>query len=152
MAELFTSTESLSTFSKAIEAAGLVDTFNEVGTYTIFAPNNDAFESIPSSTLTQLLEPEDETYVEKIKKYVLRGVLDSSAPILSKDFPHITIRLNNMAEEEITVLNERKDNSNFQILVAHGTSLSNPGRVIESDIIASNGVVHIIDGCIGPVP
>ena len=149
--ELASSNENLSTFSKAIEAAGLVDTLSSAGTYTIFAPNNDAFEKIDASTLTKLLEPEDETYVEKIKQFILRGTLESSAPILVKDFPHETITVDTMSGEEITV-HSFYEQTKQSVDVYVGTKLKTPGHVVTGDVVASNGVIHIIDGCIGTVP
>ena len=146
--ELAASTENLSTFSKAIEASGLVETLSAAGTYTLFAPNNEAFEKIDSETLAKLLEPEDETYVDKIKQFILRGVLESSAPILVKDFPSETITVNTMAGEEISVRNMPRNS--LEIFL--GTKLMTPGRLVTGDVVANNGVMHIIDGCIGTVP
>ena len=149
IAELCASTESLSTFSKLIEAAGLSETFSDAGTFTIFVPSNKAFDNIPSSTLSKLLEPENDTYVEKIKKYVLRGVLETAAPILAKDFPLGTFKIKSLAEEDITIARQTMQSD---ILVNYGTSLKRPGRVVTKDLIASNGVIHVIDRCIGPAP
>lgn len=146
--ELAASTENLSTFSKAIAASGLVETLSAAGTYTLFAPNNDAFEKIDSETLAKLLEPEDETYVDKIKQFILRGVLESSAPILVKDFPSETITVNTMAGEEISVSNMPRNS--LEIFL--GSKLMTPGRLVTGDVVASNGVMHIIDACIGTVP
>ena len=99
--------------------------------------------------MSKLVEPENDTYVEKIKKYVLRGVLETAAPILVKDFPLGTFKIKTLAEEDITV---DRQTMLSDILVSYGTSLKSPGRVVAKDLIASNGVIHVIDRCIGPAP
>ena len=123
--------EDLSTLVTAIEAAGLVDTLNVEGTFTIFAPNIDAFAKLPSETLEELLNPEN---ADQLKKILLRHVLPTS--IMAGDLPEGSTTVDTIGGETITVTNSDK----VTIESTEGTA-----TVIETDIAASNGVIHIVD-------
>ena len=77
-------------------AAGLVDTLNGEGPFTVFAPNNDAFAKIPADTLASLLEPEN---VDQLKAVLLRHVLPTT--ILAGDIPE-GIHLHAIMERSLT--------------------------------------------------
>ena len=121
----------MSTLVTAVTAAGLVDTLNGEGPFTVFAPNNDAFAKIPADTLASLLEPEN---VDQLKAVLLRHVLPTT--ILAGDIPEGSTTVDTAGGETITVTN------------ADGVTIeSSAGKatVIATDVVTSNGVVHIVD-------
>jgi len=121
----------LSTLVTAVKAAGLVDTLNGEGPFTVFAPNNDAFAKIPEDTLADLLKPEN---VDQLKGILLRHVLPTST--LSEDLPEGSTTVDTAGGETITVTNS----DGVSIESSSGTA-----TVIEADVLASNGVIHIVD-------
>merc|ERR550525_411379 len=72
IAETAIATKSLSNLVAAVKAAGLVQTLSDPGTFTVFAPTNDAFAKIPANVLGDLLKPENK---DKLKGVLLRHVL-----------------------------------------------------------------------------
>lgn len=109
----------------------MVDTLNGEGPFTVFAPNNDAFAKIPADTLASLLEPEN---VDQLKAVLLRHVLPTT--ILAGDIPEGSTTVDTAGGETITVTN------------ADGVTIeSSAGKatVIATDVVTSNGVVHIVD-------
>merc|ERR1711936_138356 len=125
-------TETLSTLVTAVKAAGLVDTLSGEGTFTVFAPNNAAFGNIPSTALTNLLKPEN---IDQLKAVLLRHVLPSV--IKADDIPQGITSLKTAGGEDISVTK-----SDGKVTIQ---SSSGQANVIATDIIASNGVVHIVD-------
>ena len=125
-------TKSLSTLVTAVKAAGLVDTLSGEGTFTVFAPNNAAFGNIPSTALTNLLKPEN---IDQLKAVLLRHVLPSV--IKADDIPQGITSLKTAGGEDISVTK-----SDGKVTIQ---SSSGQANVIATDIIASNGVVHIVD-------
>merc|ERR1711872_893016 len=75
-------TNSLSTLVTAVKAAGLVETLDGDGSFTVFAPNNDAFAKVPQNALRNLLQPEN---VEQLRSVLLRHVLPNIR--LAADIP-----------------------------------------------------------------
>ena len=71
---------SLSTLVAAVKAAGLVDTLSGPGPFTVFAPDNDAFNKLPPGTVDTLVKPENKADLTKILTYhVVAGKMDSKA-------------------------------------------------------------------------
>ena len=132
IAEAAIATESLSTLVAAVKAAGLVSTLNGAGTFTVFAPTNDAFAKIPANVLGDLLKPEN---VDQLKKILLRHVLGTV--IKAKDIPRGSTELDTLSGEKITVTN-----SNGIVTIKSSQGQAN---VIATDVLASNGVVHLVD-------
>merc|ERR1711997_1094781 len=129
--EAAVATPDLSTLVAAVTAAGLVETLSGEGPFTVFAPNNDAFAKIPADTLASLLEPEN---VDQLKAVLLRHVLPTT--ILAGDIPEGSTTVDTAGGETITVTN------------ADGVTIeSSAGKatVIATDVVTSNGVVHIVD-------
>jgi uncharacterized surface protein with fasciclin (FAS1) repeats len=118
---------SFTTLAKALAAADLVSTLKGPGPYTVFAPTDEAFAKLPSGTLDELLKPENKAKLRRILTYhVVAGKVTaadvakvSSAKAVSGDTLHIT--------------------------VDGGTVMANQARVVKTDIVASNGVIHVID-------
>ena len=110
----------------------MVDTLSGEGPFTVFAPNNDAFAKIPADTLAGLLEPEN---VDQLKAVLLRHVLPTT--ILAGDIPEGSTTVDTAGGETITVTNA---DGAVTIESSAGTA-----TVIATDVIASNGVVHVVD-------
>merc|ERR1711990_1397047 len=131
IAELVVSEPRFSTLLAAVKAADLVDTLNGEGSFTVFAPTNEAFKKVPEEALTGLLADK-----EALKAVLLRHVLPSS--LQGKNIPPGTTALTTAGGGEISV---RRDNNNLiQIQSTAGSAY-----VVLFDVIASNGVVHAVD-------
>jgi uncharacterized surface protein with fasciclin (FAS1) repeats len=124
-------TDALSTLVAAVKAAGLVETLQGEGPFTVFAPTNEAFEALPEGTLDDLLKPENKEKLASILTYhVVAGKVMSTD--LSDGMKAATV---NGAEVTITTTDGAKVNG---------------ANVVSADVEASNGVVHVIDAVILP--
>ncbi|MFZ1026241.1 MAG: fasciclin domain-containing protein [Limnoraphis robusta] len=124
-------TGSFNTLAQAVEAAGLADTWENEGQYTVFAPTDQAFEALPPGTLEALLRPENQDTLRRILEYhVVLGEADSST--ISSGFF------------------KTAEGSGVNIDVASGMVQVEGANVTQPDIQASNGVVHAIDQVILP--
>lgn len=125
------------TLAKAIEAAGLVETLKGKGPFTVFAPSDEAFAKLPSGTLDDLLKPANK---EKLKAVLLTHVVPG----------HLLIA-------DIKKMKEASTSGGTMLKVTHhlltgvhiGTA-KEMVRVQNSDIHATNGVVHVLDKVILP--
>jgi len=133
IAEAAVGTPSLSTLVAALTAADLVGAFAGEGKFTVFAPSNDAFAKIPADALANLLLPENKG---DLKKVLLRHVI-SGWVIKAGDIPAGNTDLITFGNEQITVTNA---NGGVSIQSSAGSA-----NVIATDVIASNGVVHVVD-------
>lgn len=130
--ELATETDELSTLAAAITAAGLVETLEGDGPFTVFAPTNEAFDALPEGTLESLLMPENrDKLVEILTYHVVSGKVMSDD--LSDGMSAETVQ---GSEVSITV-------SDYGVRVDEAS-------VTQADVEASNGVVHVIDAVILP--
>lgn len=123
----------LTTLVKAVKAAGLVDTLNGDGPFTIFAPANCAFEDIPTKDLKALLKDKD-ALTNVLTYHVVAGEAISSDDLMGTD------SVETVQGGDVTLTEE-------------GGSLSlNDGQatVIVPDVQVGNGVVHVIDGVLMP--
>jgi uncharacterized surface protein with fasciclin (FAS1) repeats len=120
------------TLVAAVQAAGLVDTLKGEGPFTVFAPTDEAFAALPEGTVESLLQPENRDQLVAILTYhVIPGAVTSEA-IAGQELSVATV---NGAEVEIDATDGVKiDGAN----------------VIGADIMASNGVIHVIDAVILP--
>merc|ERR1711992_42200 len=131
IAELVVSEPRFSTLLAAVKAADLVDTLNGEGSFTVFAPTNEAFKKVPEEALTGLLADKEE-----LKAVLLRHVVPSS--LQGKNIPPGTTALTTAGGEEISV---RRDSNNLiQVQSTAGSAY-----VVLFDVIASNGVAHAVD-------
>ncbi len=120
---------SFSTLVTAVKAAGLVDTLKGDGPFTVFAPTDEAFAELPADTLEALLA--DPAALTKVLTYhVVPG------KVLAAD----VVQLSSAA----TVQGQRID-----INTSRGVKVDN-ANVIKTDILTSNGVIHVIDQVILP--
>jgi uncharacterized surface protein with fasciclin (FAS1) repeats len=122
----------LKTFVAAVEAAGLADMLKGTGPFTVFAPSDQAFESLPAGTLDGLLKPENRTELVRIlKNHVVSGELMSEG-VRGKKFTR-----KSLAGVELTI----DGHDNIKVNKAH---------IVMADIGASNGVIQIIDAVVMP--
>ena len=123
---------SLQKFVAAVEAATLVDMLTGTGPFTVFAPSDQAFESLPAGTLERLLQPEHRTeLIHVVKNHVVSGEVFTDG-IRGKKFSR-----KSLAGVELTI----NGNDNIKVNKAH---------INTADIAASNGVIHIIDAVLAP--
>jgi uncharacterized surface protein with fasciclin (FAS1) repeats len=142
IAELAMETESLSTLVKALKAAELATMFNEPGSYTVFAPTNEAFANLPEGTLESLLKPENKETLQNVLKYhvVAKEVMagDLLEKIKSNDG---SFTFSTVAGAEMTAM--LKDE---KVMLKDGAG--NMAEVVKTDVDASNGVVHVINAVV----
>merc|ERR1712088_1258537 len=131
IAELVVSEPRFSTLLAAVKAADLVDTLSGEGSFTVFAPTNEAFKKVPEEALTGLLANKEE-----LKAVLLRHVVPSA--IQGKNIPPGTTALTTAGGEKIDVTRDEKNL--IQIQSAAGSAY-----VVLFDVVASNGVVHAVD-------
>ena len=117
------------TLVAAIQAAGLVDTLKGKGPYTVFAPTDAAFAKIPKDQLEALLKDKD-ALVKVLTYHVVPGKVTAA---------------------EVVKLSSAKtvEGQSITIDTRDGVKVDN-ARVIKTDIMAENGVIHVIDTVIMP--
>ena len=120
-----------STLVAAVKAAGLVDTLKGKGPFTVFAPTNEAFAALPAGTVETLLKPENKAKLVAILTYHVVG-----AKVMAADVK---------AGEVATV-----QGGKAMIKVEGGKVMIDAATVTKTDIVASNGVIHVIDKVIMP--
>lgn len=129
---------SFSTLLKAAEAAGLVDTLANGGPFTVFAPTDAAFAALPEGTIATLLKPENKDQLVKVLTYhVVPG------KVLAADVVALT-KADTVAGVPLPI--EVKTNADGSVKAVHVGAAT----VTATDIIASNGVIHIIDAVLIP--
>jgi uncharacterized surface protein with fasciclin (FAS1) repeats len=136
--------EDFSTLVAAVQAAGLVETLQGAGPFTVFAPNNDAFAKLPDGTLDNLLKPESRDALTGILTYhVVAGAIDSKSLVnaISEGDGKAIVETVNGEKLEATLEGE-----SVIITDANGNQV----RVVAVDVEASNGVIHVIDGVVLP--
>lgn len=124
--------EKVTTLVKAIQAAGLVEALKGEGPFTVFAPTNDAFAKLPAGTLDELLKPENK---EKLKSILLYHVHGGDA-----------IKAHDVKTMSLSTLNGKP----LMVKVEAGNVMINDAKVIKTDVIAKNGVIHWIDTVVMP--
>lgn len=130
--ELAVETEELSTLVTAVKAAGLVETLQSDGPFTVFAPTNAAFEALPEGVLEMLLKPENKDQLTAVLTYHVIG-----SEVMSGDLK------DGMKAKTV-------EGSDVTIDISYGTVVVDNAKVAIADIKASNGVVHVIDTVILP--
>jgi uncharacterized surface protein with fasciclin (FAS1) repeats len=133
------------TLVAAVKAAGLVETLEGAGPFTVFAPTNEAFAKLPAGTVDTLLKPENKGTLTKVLTYhVVAGRL-SASDLMKK------IKDGN-GKAELTTVEGGKlwvmlhDGKHIQLKDEKGgTALVTIGNVFQS-----NGVIHVIDSVVMP--
>ena len=125
------------TLVAAVKAAGLVETLEGKGPFTVFAPTNAAFGKLPAGTVETLVKPENKATLTKILTYhVVPGKLSASDLTDGK-------KLKTAEGEELTV---KKADGKVMIIDAKGGS----STVTISNVNQSNGVIHVVDTVLLP--
>ncbi|MCA8830703.1 fasciclin domain-containing protein [Hymenobacter pini] len=130
---------SVSTLVKAVQAAGLDGAFSGPGPFTVFAPTNAAFDKLPNGALAGLLKPESK---EKLKGVLTYHVIQGR--LVAQDLKD---------GQELTTMNGEKlkvSVKDGKIMVSNGKDA--PVNILTPDVISSNGVTHVIDGVLLPLP
>jgi len=129
--EVAASNDSFKTLTAALQAAGLTDTLSGEGPFTVFAPTDAAFAKLPAGTLKALLKPENKQTLVKILTYhVVPGEVTSSQ----------------LTSGEVTTV----EGSPVTVNVDGKGVMVNKATVVQPDIQASNGVIHVVDTVILP--
>ena len=129
-------TPDLSTLVTAVQAAGLAETLSGEGPFTVFAPTNEAFAAIPEETLNSLLA--DQELLTKVLTYhVLAQEVPASAVA---ELPDVATgaAVPTVEGQDVTIT---ADDSGVTV---------NDATVVQADVEASNGVVHVIDKVLLP--
>lgn len=133
------------TLVAAVKAAGLVETLEGPGPFTVFAPTNEAFSKLPAGTVDTLLKPENKATLTKVLTYhVVAGRL-SSHDLLDK------FKAGNGTAELTTVEGGKlwvtlHDGKHIEIKDEKGGT----AMVTIANVFQSNGVIHVIDSVIMP--
>lgn len=122
---------SFKTLVAAVQAAGLVETLSGKGPFTVFAPTDEAFAKLPAGTVESLLKPENKDKLIAVLTYhVVPGL------VTAKDVKTMMAKTVNGQEVSLKVS-------------ATGVTIDS-AKVIKTDIMTSNGVIHVIDSVILP--
>jgi uncharacterized surface protein with fasciclin (FAS1) repeats len=130
--EVAASNPDFSTLVAAVQAAGLVDTLNSKGPFTVFAPTNEAFAKLPAGTVESLLLPENKAKLTAILTYhVVAGKVTAAEVVKLKAADTVNGKA-------------------VTIAVGENGVMVNDSKVTATDIMASNGVIHVIDTVLIP--
>jgi uncharacterized surface protein with fasciclin (FAS1) repeats len=120
---------SFNTLAKALSQAGLVDTLKGAGPFTVFAPTDEAFAKLPAGTLEALLK-DKEKLTAVLTYHVVPGKL--------------------MAAEVVKLQSAKTVEGQDVMISIMGGVMVNDAHVVKTDIVATNGVIHVIDKVILP--
>ena len=136
---------SFSTLVTAVQAAGLVDTLNGAGPFTVFAPTDDAFGKVPAATREALLAPAGKADLTRILTYhVVAGRVDAATLTRQIQEGGGSARLT-MVEGGVLIARAAADGSVTLTDENGGTA-----TVVQADVPATNGVIHAIDTVVMP--
>ena len=144
IAENAVNAPNLTTLVAAVKAAGLVETLAGEGPFTVFAPDNAAFEKLPAGTVEELLKPENKDKLTAILTYHVvpaKATSEAAMGMIKDDggeHPAPTVN-----GEEITL---KMNGDKIVVVDANG----NEATVTQADVMQSNGVVHVIDTVLMP--
>ncbi|PXW78785.1 putative surface protein with fasciclin (FAS1) repeats [Ruegeria sp. P4] len=133
------------TLVAAVQAAGLVETLQGPGPFTVFAPVNDAFAALPEGTVETLLKPENKDMLVKVL----------TAHVVAGDWPAAEIARQARASSDGfyhfnavsgDALSAQVKGNNVYVYDENG----NAGRVTIADVDQSNGVIHVVDTVLVP--
>ena len=124
---------SFETLVAAVQAAGLVDTLKGEGPFTVFAPTDEAFAALPEGTVEDLLLPENRDQFAAILTYHVVSGDVRAADVVSLD-----------AATTVQGADIAIDASSGSVM------LNGDATVVQPDVVASNGVIHVIDKVLMP--
>ena len=135
----------LTTLVSAVQAADLAETLSGPGPFTVFAPDNAAFEKVPATTRETLMSPAGKADLTKILTYhVVPGRLTAADLATQAQANGGKVELTTVQGATLTV-NVNPDGS-----VTLTDSKGGASRVTQADVLQSNGVVHVIDTVVMP--
>lgn len=123
---------SFNTLVSAVQAAGLVETLQGPGPFTVFAPNDAAFAKLPKGTLETLLADKDKL-ASVLTYHVVSGKVTAADAL-------------KLGGKDAATVNGQS----FKVTVKDGTVMVDNATVIATDIQCSNGIIHVIDTVILP--
>jgi|TARA_B110001454_G_scaffold194544_1_gene196177 uncharacterized surface protein with fasciclin (FAS1) repeats len=129
--EIAASNDSFTTLVAAVKAAGLAETLSGTGPFTIFAPTNEAFAKLPEGTVENLLKPENKAKLQAVLTYHV-----VSGKVMAAD----------VKPGKVTTVN----GASFTVKAAKGKVMVDGASVVKTDIVGTNGVIHVIDSVILP--
>jgi uncharacterized surface protein with fasciclin (FAS1) repeats len=132
IAEIAVEDGRFTTLVAALDAAGLVDTLAGEGEFTVFAPVDDAFAALPEGTVETLLEDPQGALTDILLYHVVEGAVPAETVVTLDSAPTLQ-----GSDVHITVSDE-------------GVFLNDTVKVIITDVMASNGIIHVIDGVLLP--
>jgi len=130
--DIAVSNGNFNTLVAAVTAAGLVDTLKSEGPFTVFAPTDAAFAALPAGTVESLLLPENK---------------DTLVSILTYHVVPSAVTSDQLAGQRLSVATV--NGANVHIDGRNGVKVED-SNVTTADIIASNGVIHVIDAVLLP--
>ncbi|MGZ8899475.1 MAG: fasciclin domain-containing protein [Limisphaerales bacterium] len=123
--------ENFKTLVAAVKAAGLVETLQGKGPFTVFAPTDAAFAKLPAGTVEDLLKPENKEKLVSILTYhVIPGKV--------------------MAADVKTMEAKTVQGKNVKLQVSDAGVTVDNAKIVKTDLVAKNGVIHVIDTVILP--
>ena len=123
-------TQGFTTLVAAVQAAGLVETLQGPGPFTVFAPTDDAFAALPAGLLDALLLPENQGVLAQILTYHVVSGKVMAADVVAGDVPTV-------------------EGSSLTITTDGGVKIFD-ANVVQTDVEATNGVIHVIDQVLVP--
>jgi len=134
------------TLVAAVKAAGLVDTLQGAGPFTVFAPTNSAFGKLPAGTVETLVKPENKGKLTSILTYhVVPGRMTAASLMKAVKDGEGWAKLKTVQGEELTV--KQAGPGKLTITDAKGDTAA----VTIADVLQSNGVIHVIDTVLLPM-
>ncbi|NEM98314.1 fasciclin domain-containing protein [Pontibacter burrus] len=122
----------LSTFYKAVQKAGMVQVLSNTGPYTVFAPTNAAFDSLPANTMQELLKPANKAELTAlVNSHIVAGKVDASA-----------------LQEGSTI--KTLGNQQLQVTKEQNKVMINGAEVTDADMMSKNGVIHVVNKVLLP--
>ena len=132
------------TLVAAVKAAGRVETLSGAGPFTVFAPTNAAFAALPAGTVDGLLKPEAKATLTKILTYhVIAGKLDAAAVVKAITDGNGKAVVKTVSGGSLTATLEGKN-------VILTDEKGGKATVVATDLMGSNGVVHVINAVVMP--
>jgi uncharacterized surface protein with fasciclin (FAS1) repeats len=136
--------QDFSTLVAAVKAADLVDVLSSKGPFTVFAPQNAAFEKLPEGTVGALLKPENKKKLTAILTYhVVKGNLMAADVLEAVKKNDGKLPVKTVSGKTLTVMLK---GGNVMLMDSQG----NYAKVIKTDVKTSNGVIHVIDTVVMP--
>ncbi len=142
--DIAVSVEDFSTLVTALKAADLVGALKSEGPFTVFAPVNSGFAKIDANTLNSLLQPENKDKLSAILTYhVVSGKLTAKDVVTALESGGGKATLTTLNGSQLTVVGK---NGGVFLKDANGSY----SKISKTDVMASNGVIHIIEDVVMP--